>query len=99
MNRSIATALFAVAAAVAGQAYAAPDAYSPNNTATGPARARAEVAVEAVQAARLNGQIVGVDTLVRTQAAPTAFSVDRNVIRLEALQANNAHSDVLASPQ
>ncbi len=98
MNRTIATALIALTAAVAGQAYAAPDAYEPTVALSGPARVRAEVAVEGVQAAKLNGAILGADTLVTAQTAP--LSRDRAEVRTEAVNfAHNGSGILLNSPQ
>ena len=97
MNRNIASALFAVATIAAGQAYAAPDAYEPTAVTFGTPRAAAEVRLEAAQAAKLIGSIVGADTLVKYTNAPATRN--REQVRIEALQAAHTPTHVLASPQ
>ena len=98
MNRNIASALFAIAATVAGQAYAAPDSYEPTVAIAGSSRVRAEVAVEAVQAAKVNGSIVGADTLVKTSDAGTAAR-SRVDVQTEARQVAHNTAGFLLSPQ
>jgi len=96
MNRNIASALFVVAAAVAGQAYADPD-YNTLNTAPAAAstKSRAEVQSEARQV-KQNGFLIGADTLPASDDFRS--TKNRSDVRAEVL-ASHQDSGVVRTPQ
>ena len=96
MNRKIASALVVVAAAVAGQAYAAPDDYTPQVAVSGPARNAADVRAEALLATKVQGTIVGADTLVNTADQRVTSKRDRAVVRAEAAVATHTLGNTYA---
>lgn len=96
MNRKIASALIAVAAVVAGQAYAAPDEYTPQVAVSGPARNAADVRAEALQATKVQGTIVGADTVVNASDLRITSKRDRAAVRAEAVVATHVLGNTYA---
>jgi len=95
MNRNIASALFVVAAAVAGQAYADPD-YNINAApAAASSKSRADVQSEARQV-KQSGFLIGADT--QPMSDNFRSTKNRSDIRAEVL-AGHQPSGVVRTPQ